>query len=72
SRQLTDQPLGEDAPANLYDPVPGDYGAHGRFNDRSRSGSWEMFTDRHRTAFFIVAAMGLVACIHQIAKRLDV
>jgi short-subunit dehydrogenase len=72
SGQLTDQPLGEDAPANLYEPVPGDYGAHGRFDDRSRSGSWEMFTDRHRTAFWAVAAIGLAACVHQVAKRLNV
>jgi short-subunit dehydrogenase len=72
SGQLTDQALGSDAPANLYDPVPGDYGAHDRFDDRSRSASWEMFTDRHRTAFWAVAAVGLVACVHQIAKRLDI
>jgi short-subunit dehydrogenase len=72
SGQLTDQPLGEDPPANLYAAVPGDYGAHGRFDDQARNGSWEIFTDRHRAAFFFVAAVGLAACIHQIAKRLDV
>jgi len=72
SGQLTHEKLGEDAPANLYEPVPGDYGAHGRFDARSRTGSWEMFTDRHRTAFWAAAAIALIAGVHQLAKRLDV
>ena len=71
SGQLSDEPLGEDAPANLYEPVPGAYGAHGRFDACSRSGSWEMYTDRHRTAFWAVATIGLLACVHQMAKRLN-
>ena len=70
--QLTDQREPADAPANLFEPVPGDYGAHGRFDNRARSGSWEMFTDRHRAAFFAAAAVGVVAVLHQVAKRLDV
>ena len=70
--QLTDQPLAENAPANLFEPVPGPYGAHGRFDSRSRSGSWEMFTDRHRTAFWAVAATGLVLGVHQLAKKYDI
>ena len=57
SGQLTDQPSGPDAPANLFAPVPGDYSAHGRFDARSRTRSWAMFTDRHRTAVFGAAAM---------------
>ncbi len=70
--QLTDQREPADAPANLFEPVPGDYGAHGRFDNRARSGSWEMFTDRHRAAFFTAAAVGAVAVLHQVAKRLDI
>ncbi len=35
--QLTDTPLPKDAPANLFAPLPGDYGAHGRFDSRSRT-----------------------------------
>lgn len=70
--QLSDEPLGEDAPANLYEAVPGDYGAHGRFDTRSRGGSWEMFTDRHKMAFWAVTGAALLAGVHQIAKRLDI
>ncbi|MFM0642844.1 SDR family oxidoreductase [Paraburkholderia bryophila] len=57
--QLTDEPLGADSPGNLFEPVPGDYGAHGRFGSRSRSGSWEMFTNRHRNAFWVLVGIGL-------------
>lgn len=70
--QLTDEPLPADAPANLFDPVPGNYGAHGRFDAQSRLGSWEMFTDRHRTAFWAAAGIGLVSGLHFLARRLKI
>ena len=70
--QLSDEKLAPDAPANLFHAVPGDYGAHGRFDSRSKLGSWEMFTDRHRTAFWAVAGIGLVTGVHLLAKRLKV
>jgi len=69
SSQLTDRRLPGNAPANLFAPVPGDYGAHGRFDARARSGSWEMFTDRHRTGFFAAAALGAVVGLHLLAKK---
>ncbi len=72
SSQMTDQDLPQDAPANLFEAVPGDYGAHGRFDSQARNGSWEMFTDRHRTAFYAAAGIGAVAILHQLAKRLGV
>ena len=34
--QHTDEPKPVDAPDNLFDTLPGDPGAHGRFDDRSR------------------------------------
>ncbi|MBA2935204.1 SDR family oxidoreductase [Sphingomonas sp. CGMCC 1.13654] len=52
SGQLSDKPTAPDAPNNLFEPVPGDYSAHGRFDDRSRTRSIEMFTDRHRCLMF--------------------
>ena len=70
--QLSDEPLARDAPANLFEAVPGDYGAHGRFDSQSRLGSWEMFTDRHRMAFWAAAGLGLVTGVHLLAKRLKV
>ena len=75
SGQLSDKPTAIDAPSNLFEPVPGDYSAHGRFDDRSRTGSWEMFTDRHKAvslAIGAVAAIGFAALTHRAAKRLDI
>ena len=70
--QLTDETLPANAPANLFDPVPGNYGAHGRFDSQSKLGSWEMFTDRHRMAFWAAAGVGLAASVHLLAKRLKI
>ena len=67
--QLTDKLLPKDAPANLYHPVPGNYGAHGRFDSKARTGSWEMFTDRHRMAFWAAAGLGAVTALHLLARK---
>jgi len=72
SGQLTDEPLPPDAPANLFEAVPGNYGAHGRFDSRSKTRSWEMFTDRHRNVFWAAAGIGLVTGVHLLAKRLKI
>jgi len=72
SGQLTNETLPADAPANLFKAVPGNYGAHGRFDKRSKLGSWEMFTDRHRTAFWAAAGIGLATSAHLLAKRLKI
>jgi NAD(P)-dependent dehydrogenase (short-subunit alcohol dehydrogenase family) len=37
--QLTDEPLDGEREGNLFEPVPGDFGAHGRFDDRARTRS---------------------------------
>jgi NAD(P)-dependent dehydrogenase (short-subunit alcohol dehydrogenase family) len=71
SGQLTDEPLPEDAPANLFESVDGPYGAHGRFDARAKPASWEMVTDRHRAAFWLGAGIGLVG-LHLLAKRLKI
>ncbi|MFZ0205491.1 MAG: SDR family oxidoreductase [Roseiarcus sp.] len=70
--QLTDQKLEANAPSNLFEPVKGNYGAHGRFDDRARSASWEMFTSRHRDAMWAVIALAVVFGAHRLAKRLKV
>lgn len=70
--QLTDQPSDPDAPGNLFEPVPGAYGAHGRFDDQARTTSWEMFTDRHRSAAWAMVLAGAVIGAHLLAKRLKI
>jgi short-subunit dehydrogenase len=56
SGQLTEEPVPADAPANLFTTADGDYGAHGRFDDRARAVSWQAVADRHRRA----VALGLL------------
>jgi short-subunit dehydrogenase len=70
--QLTEEPLAADAPDNLFEPVRGDYGAHGRFDIESKAHSWEMFTDRHRTVFWTAAALGVITGVHWLAKKYKV
>ncbi len=72
SGQLTDQPAPADAPGNLFEPVPGAYGAHGRFDGRARGSSWEMFTDRHRNVLWGAVLIAAAAGAHQVAKRLNI
>ncbi|WP_428487365.1 SDR family oxidoreductase [Rhodopila sp.] len=70
--QITDQRSDPDAPGNLFDPVPGAYGAHGRFDGQARSGSWEMFTSRHRNAMWGAILISAVTGAHLLAKRLKI
>ncbi len=49
------------APSNLFHPVPGTYAAHGRFDKLARTRSWEVFTSRHRTAFWAALGLGAAA-----------
>lgn len=72
SGQLADQPTAPNSPANLFDPVPGAYGAHGRFDDQSRNRSYEMFTNRHKAAVVVAFGVVLGLAIQRIAKRLDI
>jgi NAD(P)-dependent dehydrogenase (short-subunit alcohol dehydrogenase family) len=70
SGQLTDEKLGPSPPANLFHPVPGPYGAHGRFDKVARRRSWEMFTSRHRDAVVAGLAIAVLAGAGALARRL--
>jgi NAD(P)-dependent dehydrogenase (short-subunit alcohol dehydrogenase family) len=66
--QLTNQPSDPDAPGNLFEPVKGAYGAHGRFDSRSRTRSWEMFTSRHRDAACAAVIASAAASVYLLVK----
>lgn len=57
--QQTDQPRRKDKPDNLWRPLPGDHGAHGDFDARSRRHSLQLWLNTHRTALGILGAIGL-------------
>ena len=46
--QQTDEPADPDRPDNLFDPVPGEFAAHGRFDDRARDSSAQLWATRNR------------------------
>jgi short-subunit dehydrogenase len=46
--QMTAEPEDPDRPDNLWEPVPGDHGAHGRFASRSHRFSLQTWLDTHR------------------------
>lgn len=46
--QQTDQPEDPGRPDNLHQPVAGDHGAHGRFDDRAHSHSTQLWLTTHR------------------------
>jgi hypothetical protein len=56
--QHTDEPLPPGRRDNLYSPVPGDHGAHGRFDKLAHSSSAQWTLSRHRYAF-VAAAVAL-------------
>jgi NAD(P)-dependent dehydrogenase (short-subunit alcohol dehydrogenase family) len=46
--QQTEAPRDPHRPANLWAPVPGDHGAHGRFDDRAHARSLQLWATTHR------------------------
>ncbi len=46
--QQTQESVDPDRPNNLYDPLPGDYGARGQFDDRAAEYSVQAWLNRHR------------------------
>jgi short-subunit dehydrogenase len=64
SSQLSPDPnTGGGSQGNLFEPVSGPWGAHGRFDKLSRDRSWALWASRHRLA---IAGVGF-ACLAAIA-----
>ena len=64
SRQGGERPTGPDRQDNLFEPVPGDHGAHGRFDARARSYSPELWLSMHRKEIGLGAlALGAVGAV---------
>ena len=69
--QMTDEPADPNQPNNLYEPLPGDRGAHGRFGDRSIKFSWLLWASKHRRELAIAGAAlaGVVGLLGAAAAR---
>lgn len=61
--QQTSEPENPDRPDNLWEPVPGDHGAHGTFDALAHEKSWELRASLDRlwiTGGLVVAAAGFL------------
>jgi NAD(P)-dependent dehydrogenase (short-subunit alcohol dehydrogenase family) len=56
--QQTDEPINGDRPDNLFAPVEGDHGAHGRFEEGTRDRSPLLWLGKHRRALGAAALAG--------------
>jgi NAD(P)-dependent dehydrogenase (short-subunit alcohol dehydrogenase family) len=59
--QMTREQLEPGRPDNLFDTVEGEFGVHGRFDDRARAGSLQLLVTMHRGLFAAAALVGLAA-----------
>lgn len=57
SGQQTDEPVSPDRPNNLFHPLPGDFGAHGDFDNRSAPDSIELWASTHKGTLALAAGL---------------
>jgi NAD(P)-dependent dehydrogenase (short-subunit alcohol dehydrogenase family) len=57
--QQSSEPIRSDRPSNLWQPVPGAFGAQGRFGERAKRRSASLWLNMHRP-WVAAAALGLV------------
>ena len=73
--QQTDELANPDKPNNLYEPVGGAPGAHGRFDARARSSCPQLWTDMHRdwivggVLFALAALIAVLGYVSQSQRR---
>jgi len=67
--QQHDGPENPDRPNNLWEPLPGDYGAHGTFDDRAHAYSAEAWAETHPKWVAVVAGLGIAAAALEVLRR---
>jgi short-subunit dehydrogenase len=67
--QQTDQPADRDRPSNLYEPVPGDHGAHGIFDKQSHKESPQLWATEHLGLLALAGGAGMLAAAALIGSR---
>ena len=66
--QQTQEPVRPDRPDNLFEPVPGDPGAHGIFDRRAHASSAQFWQTTHR-GWLAAAGLGVAALTCAVAQR---
>lgn len=60
--QMYDGAADPGQPNNLYEPLPGDYGARGAFSERAEAFSWQLWANQHRGLLTLVG-LGLAGLV---------
>ncbi|MGE3539657.1 MAG: SDR family oxidoreductase [Candidatus Tectimicrobiota bacterium] len=66
--QQYDGPADPDQPNNLWQPLPGDHGAHGAFDARATPWSLQLWATTHRRTLAL-AGLGIVGTIYALCRR---
>ena len=53
--QQSSEPVSPDRRDNLFDPVPGDHGAHGRFDAQAKDSSLQLWATKNRAGLALAA-----------------
>lgn len=68
--QQTDEPEDPDRPHNLWEPLPGDHGARGRFTDRAKETSLYLMLNRHREPLLVAGgALAATSLLSKLSSR---
>ena len=67
--QQTDEPAPHPRPDNLFEPVPGDHGAHGRFDEDATEHSAQSWAARHRRALLAAGTGAAAGGLAVLARR---
>jgi hypothetical protein len=67
--QQTDESVESHRPNNLYESLPGDYGARGRFDDRSVDYSVQAWANRHRGWLALGLSLAAFSSLYLKARR---
>lgn len=65
--QQTDEPEDPNRPDNLFEPVPGDHGAHGSFDERAKDQSFALLLNENREV--VLGALGVLALLAIFKRR---
>ncbi|HZQ22213.1 MAG TPA: SDR family oxidoreductase [Terriglobales bacterium] len=67
--QQYDGPEDPTRPNNLWEPLPGDFGAHGKFDERAHPHSAELWAETHAGWLAVVAVLGVAGTALTLIKN---
>ena len=67
----TGEPADTDRPDNLWEPVPGHFAAHGRFDDRAEDRSTQLGLEKHKPALLLAGALMVGGILGMLGSKQD-